>query len=182
MLGINSNTEREINDFYATNPHALEIALPYLQDIGLKNNVWECACGMGHLSEVLLAHGYEVKSTDLIDRGYGEVQDFLTCEEKFDGDIVTNPPFRYASEFEKKGFELIDDGNMVCLFLKIQFLESKDRKKLFAKYPLKYLMVYSERQQCAKDAQFECYKGTTQCYAWYIFEKGFKGNPQIKWI
>ena len=58
------------NDFYATNPHALEIAMPVFKGI-LHKNVWECACGQGHLSEVLKANKYNVKSTDLIDRGYG---------------------------------------------------------------------------------------------------------------
>lgn len=39
--------------------------------ITLHKNVWECSCGQGHLSEVLNKNGYNVKSTDLIDRGYG---------------------------------------------------------------------------------------------------------------
>ena len=33
MLGVNPNAEREKNDFYATNPHALEIAMPILKNI-----------------------------------------------------------------------------------------------------------------------------------------------------
>lgn len=62
-------TEREINDYYATEPKALELLL----DIEtFDKNVWECACGEGHLSKVLEARGYNVRSTDLIDRGYGE--------------------------------------------------------------------------------------------------------------
>ena len=80
MLGVNPNEEREKNDFYATNPHALEIVMPMFKDI-LHNNVWECACGQGHLSNVLKNNGYNVKSSDLIDRGYGEVVNFLQCNE-----------------------------------------------------------------------------------------------------
>ena len=76
MLGVNPNAIREKNDFYATNPHALEIAMPIFKDI-LHNNVWECACGQGHLSEVLKDNGYNVKSTDLVDRGYGGLRIFL---------------------------------------------------------------------------------------------------------
>lgn len=71
MLGVNPNATREENDFYATNPHAMEIALPHLEDVGLSKNVWECACGQGHLSKVLENNGYNVYSSDLIDRGYG---------------------------------------------------------------------------------------------------------------
>lgn len=148
----------------------------------MSKNVWECACGQGHLSEVLKENGYTVKSTDLIDRGYGEVQDFLTCHEPFNGDILTNPPFKSASDFVRKGFMLVPNGNKICLFLRIQFLEGKERKQLFKDYPLKHLLVYSERQLCAKDAAFKMYKATLQCYAWFIFEKGYTGQPTIDWI
>ena len=47
---------------------------------------------------------------------------------------------------------------------------------------LKYLIDNSERQQCAKDADFEHLKATTQCYGWYVFQKGYNGEPIIKWL
>ena len=182
MLGVNPNAIREKNDFYATNPHALEIAMPFFNKI-LHSNVWECACGQGHLSEVLKRYNYNVKSTDLIYRGYGDGEvDFLNCHGEFNGDILTNPPFKLAEQFVAKSFELIKDGNYAIFFLKGQFLESKSRKKMFEKYPLKYLIVNSERQQCAKDADFEHLKATTQCYCWYVFQKGYNGEPIIKWL
>ena len=184
MLGVNPNAEREENDFYATNPKALEIAMPKLEKEGLSKNVWECACGKGHLAEVLKEKGYKVISTDLIDRGYGQSLDFLMVNgsSKFDIDILTNPPFKLAEKFVEKGMDLITDGHKVFLFLKVQFLESKGRYKLFKKYPLKKLLVYSERQQCAKDAEFDKYTATTQCYCWFVFEKGYKGESTIDWI
>ena len=184
MLGVNPNAKREENDFYATNPKAMELALPYLRNGGLSQKVWECACGQGHLANVLLEHGFDVYSTDLIDRGFGEVKDFLSIDGSncYDIDIVTNPPFKLAEKFVEKGMDLITDGHRVCLFLKVQFLESKNRYKLFKKYPLKELLVYSERQQCAKDAEFEKYTATTQCYCWFVFEKGYSGKPTIDWI
>lgn len=184
MLGVNPNAEREENDFYATNPKALKLALPQLEEIGLSKNVWECACGEGHLSEVLKQNGYKVISTDLIDRGYGEVLDFLSVNgtNKYDLDILTNPPFKKAEEFVAKGMELITQGHKLFLFLKVQFLEGKRRYKMFKNYPLKKLLVYSERQQCAKDAEFEKYTATTQCYCWFCFEKGYNGEPTIDWI
>ena len=59
-LGASSHSEgeREVNDFYSTDPEALEIFLKALERDGFKlhNNIWECACGMGHLSEVLKKH------------------------------------------------------------------------------------------------------------------------------
>ena len=97
ILGASNHTEneREKNDFYATDPHALEIFLNKLQEdnIELHKQIWECACGQGHLSKVLKEHGYMVQSTDIIDRGYGIGHvNFLNQDVNFEGDILTNPP------------------------------------------------------------------------------------------
>lgn len=49
MLGAtnHSEKEREKDDFYATDPHALEIFLDKLKKdkFELHKNIWECACG-----------------------------------------------------------------------------------------------------------------------------------------
>ena len=60
--------EREQDDYYATDPKAMELLL---EKETFSNNIWECACGSGELSNVLAAHGYNVLSTDLIDRNFG---------------------------------------------------------------------------------------------------------------
>ena len=69
-------------------------------------DIWECACGNGAMSEVIKENGYNVYSSDLIDRGYGDIGiDFLQSNRKVDN-IVTNPPFNLATEFTLKAFEL----------------------------------------------------------------------------
>ena len=98
------------------------------------------------------------------------------------GDILTNPPFKLAEEFVEKGMSLLQENKRLILFLKIQFLEGQKRRELFKKYPPKYVYVHSERQQCARDGEFEKYTATTQFYAWYVWEKGFSGETIIKWI
>ena len=65
-----STNEREENDYYATDPIAMELLLDIEQ---FSPEVWECACGEGHLSKVLESRGYHVMSTDLIDRGLGNL-------------------------------------------------------------------------------------------------------------
>lgn len=128
-----AQNDRERNDYYATEPKALELLLNLES---FSNLVWEPACGEGHLSEVLREHGYHVISTDLIDRGYGEGGvDFLTQTECFSGDIITNPPYKYAKEFVEKSLEIVKLGRRVAMFLKLQFLEGKARRKLFEKHP-----------------------------------------------
>lgn len=176
-----STTEREDNDFYATEPKALELLLER-EDFDLF--IWECACGKGHLSEVLRKNGYIVKSTDLIDRGYGEGGvDFLQCTTKHNGDIITNPPYKYAQQFVEKALELIPDGNRVAMFLKLTFLESKNRREMFEKYPPEYIYVSSSRLQCALGGDFETYKASNAvAYAWFIWRKGFAGEPRVRWF
>ena len=69
-LEASSHTEeeRESNDYYATEPKAIDLLL---EEETFNNHIWECACGQGHLSERLISHGYKVTSTDIVDRGYG---------------------------------------------------------------------------------------------------------------
>lgn len=69
-LGASNHTvnSRAENDFYATDPRAIELLLNVEN---FSDKVWECACGEGHLSKVLESKGYDVISTDLIDRGFG---------------------------------------------------------------------------------------------------------------
>jgi len=183
-----SDVERETNDFYATDPQSLRIFLQALKRDGIQlhKNIWECACGQGHLSKVL-EEGYEVLSTDLIDRGCGYSGiNFLEvpCIEKGEEpvDILTNPPYRYAKEFVEHALEICCDGSYVVMFLKIQFLEGKARRELFEKYPPKYVYVNSARQTCYINGDMSKKMSSASCYCWFIWEKGFKGEPIIRWI
>ena len=90
-----ANGERQHEDYYATEPKATEWLCRLEQFDG---RILEPACGEGHISEVLKAAGYEVVSRDLVDRGYGEVADFLAIDnQEWKGNIVTNPPTNMRS-------------------------------------------------------------------------------------
>lgn len=176
-----AQNERETNDYYATEPKALELLLELES---FSPTIWECACGEGHLAKVLKENGYKVISSDLIDRGYGTGEiDFLKCEKLFNGDIITNPPYKYAKEFVEHALEIITEGHKVAMFLKLQFLESKSRRELFKKYPPKTIYVSSGRLRCAMNGEFEKYaKSNAVTYAWFIWEKGFEGEPVVRWF
>lgn len=66
-----TNEEREVDDFYATSPIAIDILVGY-PHISLPKYIWEPSCGSGCLSKRLEQKGHVVTSTDLIDRGYGQ--------------------------------------------------------------------------------------------------------------
>ena len=176
-----SNRDRVENDFYSTDPIALEGLLKEIPR--LNSRIWECACGQGHLSKVLEKYNYRVKSTDLIDRGYGKGGiDFLKREKLWKGDILTNPPYIHAEEFIRKGLQLVPNGNKVIMFLKLLFLEGKKKKSLFAEFPPKVIYVSSSRIACSRNGIDTPGKGKAVAYAWFIWEKGFKGGTIVKWF
>lgn len=184
-LGASNHTdyERESNDYYATEPKAAELLCEVEE---LSPAIWECACGEGHLAEVFKSRGHTVKATDLIDRGYGlGGVDFLKENVCFHGDIITNPPYKYAKEFVEHAIDTVADGYKVCMFLKLQFLEGKARRALFDTYPPKRIYVASGRLLCAKNGEFEKMKaggGSAVAYAWFVWEKGYTGDTVVKWI
>ncbi len=181
-LGASNHSKhaREEKDYYATDPIAGELLLEVEPEL---DNIWECACGEGHLAKVFDRVEKLGKATDIVNRGYGSIEDFLACFTPYNnGDIVTNPPYCKAQEFVEKALELIDDGRKVCMFLKVLFLESSRRKKLFQKYPPKAIYVSSSRINCAKNGDFETYNSGAVAYAWYVWEKGYTGDTIVRWI
>lgn len=187
VLGANNHSdyERQMVDFYATDPHALEIFLEMLKQdgIALPHKICEPACGMGHLAEVLKRQGYEVDSYDLYDHGYGKTGiDFLTSDVKAEC-FLTNPPYKYALSFVKKALENVLPNGYVIMFLKIQFLEGKERYKFFQNNPPKYVYVNSSRQNCARNGDFKTFtENSAVCYAWFVWQKGSGSEPTIRWI
>ena len=181
-----SDTEREVNDYYATPPSAVEMLLGLE---GFSEIIMEPACGEGHIAEILKAHGHRVLATDLIDRGYGiGGVDFFCMNKPMDVDIVTNPPYSMAKEFVEHAMEIVTDGHKVAMFLKLTFLEGQSRRELFKKYPPKTVYVSTSRIGCAKNGEFKKDKNgnlkadSAVAYCWYIWQKGFNGEPKIKWF
>lgn len=108
------------------------------------HDIWEPAVGAGHLAQVLKEHGHNVFCSDIINRGYPDTYtiDFLNCElRECDMDIITNPPFKYAKEFVEQALDRITDRHKVAMFLKLQFLEGKSRRKLFETAPPQGFML-----------------------------------------
>lgn len=173
------------NDYYATPPESTQALLNVLE---LNGSILEPACGEGHISEVLKNNypNSEVVSTDLIDRGYGEGEiNFLehTYDRTFTN-VITNPPFKYMREFVEKSLEISTDK--VIMFGKIQFLEGQRRKEFLENSPLKYVYVFSERQNPMRNGSPVDENGkkwsSTMCFAWYVWEKGYQGEPIVRWI
>jgi predicted RNA methylase len=194
-LGASNHTdeERQNEDYYATDPIAAELLYEAEKEyFDTHKNLWENCCGQGHLAKVFESKGMNVTGTDLIDRGYGiGGVDFLkmTREDflKINPDcIVTNPPYQEAQRMLEHALKISNPDTKIFFFLKVQFLESKSRRKLFDVNPPEAMYVFSKRVLCAKNGDFEkmiAGGGSAIAYAWYRFSNENKiDTPQIKWI
>lgn len=169
------------NEYYATHP---TVTMDLLREETFHHFILEPACGGGFISEPLKQNGYDVLSSDLIDRGYGiGGMDFLTSKFENDKyDIVTNPPYTLFIPFLLKAIEICH--NKVAMLLPVTFLSCKQRCKIYESYPPHTVYVYTDRICIAKNGEFQKYDATInpQMYAWFVWHKGFRGNPTIKWI
>ena len=187
LVGDSVNRERVKEDYYATPKEATESLLNSFSLEGCKT-FYEPACGEGHISKVLKRFypDKHIKSTDLINRGYGiggiNFLD-LNSEQKWDC-IITNPPFKFAQEFIEKGLKF--SKKYVIMFAKIQLLEGVARKKLFNKFPPKYVYVFTKRVNPLRNGSPVDENGkkwaSTMCFAWFVWEIGFSGEPIIRWL
>lgn len=183
-----SKEDRASEDFYASDPRSAEWLLKLEPQI---TDVLEPFVGLGHLAEPFRKAGKLKAIADLIDRGYypegistSYGNDFLQINNKWYGDIVSNPPYTGSISYVEHCLDLLTEGRYLALLLKLTFLEGKGRREFFRKNPPLRVWVSSSRLLCVKNGDFEKAKKTSSAvaYAWYIWLKGYKGFTELKWF
>jgi len=141
--------QRDVLDWYVEPPRATEALLTVERFVG---PVWDPACGQGNIVRALEAAGIEAHGSDIANRGFGGVQDFLAPECDFVGvlNIVMNPPF-----FRAKGAEafirraLTVACGKVAAFVDIRFIAGAERADgLFADHPPHRIWIVTPRVSC----------------------------------
>lgn len=176
---IPDRANRQRDDFYPTPPEGTQALLSVER---FEGSIWEPACGDGAISEVLRAAGYEVHSTDLIDRGYGDPGvDFLLDWTTRADNIVTNPPFKLAQEFIEHALRQAD--RKVAMLLRLAFLEGGARRKMYETTPLAHVWVFSRRLAIMRNGEpFKNGSGGMVALAWFVWDHAHDGPPQLGWI
>jgi hypothetical protein len=122
------------------------------------NRVDEPACGDGGMSEVIRGHGKNVRSTDLIYRGYGVGEtDFLDINfQKTARCLLTNPPFPLAEDFIRHAHRL--GYEYIGMILKANYWNAKTRIPLFVEHKPVRVYPYSWRIDFTGDGanHFDC--------------------------
>lgn len=164
-------------DFYPTPPWA---TYALIDNEAFKGEVWESACGNGAMSQVLEKAVPRVSSSDLYDRGFGEVGINFLTEERQVENIVTNPPYNSAEGFVRAG--LMSAERKFALLLRLAFLEGAKRQKtIFSTAPPSRVWVFSERitfYPCGAERKGS---GTT-AYAWFVWDKDAPNSTELRWF
>lgn len=178
---VGTSKGRPDTDFYPT-PASSVIPLLDIECFDKSKLIWECACGTGWISELLISKGFRVVSTDLNNFGYGvsDVNFLDTKDGQYPKIIITNPPFSLISEFiEHAIFDLRTEK--VAFFAKLSLLEGEKRSRLLEQTPLSKVHVFRKRQTLTRYGE-----KTKNCgmiaFAWFVWERGYNGKPQVDWI
>lgn len=164
-------------DFFPT-PGWATFAL--IENERFDGDIWECACGDGAMSTVLEKGGRNVVSSDLYDRGFGEVGiDFLNTL-RCSNNIVTNPPYNAAEGFVRSGLRAAK--NKFALLLRLGFLEGANRQRtIFSVVPPSRVWVFSERITFYPAGAVQKGTGTT-AYAWFVWDKDSPSGTELRWL
>ena len=174
---------RHKDDWYPTPPEAVEALLSVET---FSPVIWEPAAGDGSLAEVLQEYQYSTICSDLNDYGFCEAKvDFLLESERRADSLITNPPYRLADDFVRHAIEL--GCTKHAWLLRLAFLEGgKRHETLFKEHPPCRVHVFSKRLTMwrgdfIRSNEPVMSKGTI-AYAWFVWEAGFAGKPEVSWI
>lgn len=146
--------------------------------------VWEPACGLGDIAEVLEADVDvdHVFASDLVDRGYGKGNvEFLTTAIRGPDHVVTNPPLKYALAFAKRARELVP--GKVALVGRVAWLAGVGRyHSLWSLDPPARVHVFTTRPEFARGTDGEFISGLID-FAWYVWDGDVAvGETRVDWF
>lgn len=181
VAGWGPDKDRSPHDYYPTPPEVTRALLGVEEFPG---PILEPCAGRGHVVRELRNAGYSVLSNEPYcdpDGWSPELRmDFLDgwnirgCKS-----IVTNPPYRTAEAFIRTAIDL--DFEKHAWLLRFQFVESAERFPLFRDHPPRRLWVFSRRVQISERG-LDNPLGGMIVYAWWIWERGYSGHPEIRWF
>jgi hypothetical protein len=186
---VTRQTKQAGRDLYTTEPNDIArfIQAIHRDGVELPAPIWEPAAGRGDISKTLARYGYEVRSTDIFPYRDNDIDiealDFLVCTSAMGGGmdcktIFTNPPFNAQEAFLEHALSL---GVDVVFFVRLSFLSSIRRAKIYEKYNPVYAYVYSARTHCYKNGDID--KGQNMVdYCVIMWKLPYKGDTTLRWI
>ena len=127
--------------------------------------------------------GFEVVSTDLIDRGYGRGgHDFLADNTTLADHIITNPPYGpergLAAKFVAHALTRIRPGGTVCMLLRTNWEAPQSHRRLMARCCRKY--TFSRRLEMHRGGYAGKKHSPQLDVSWYVFSNEHTGLTQTE--
>lgn len=170
--------ERHANDWYVDPAWCTKLLLNAVQ---FDRKIWDPCCGGGTIPKEARRLGYDAHGSDLVARGYGESHcDFFRSRGPFDN-LVFNPPYKLAEEFIAYANH-IATGKVAAL-VNLKFLASQGRRKrLFDPHPPLAVLILSRRPSMPPGGAGIEAKGGTADYCWIVWERGYVGPTNTRWL
>lgn len=175
----NNTGKRRASDFYQT-PYSMTQQLLDVEYFDNTAPVLEPACGDGAIIKVL--HDNKFRLVDSIDINRDLKINFIKTRNlgKYNY-IIKNPPFSLAKEFILKSKELYTDK--IASLLPLSYLHGQERYRLRLFNELKHIHVFTRYPMLTGELRDDGkYETGMMVYAWYVWSKGYAGDPKIKWI
>lgn len=176
IIGPEKRMKDRKDDLYETHPQAVHALLKHEK---LNPVIWEPCAGRGAISSILMENGHIVISQDLSKHDNAVVAietgiDFLMewklpyrADVKEIKQIVTNPPYKLANDFIRKGISLECDCVML---MPITYLGGDGRSDIIDNH-LNHVWVGKERLPTMHRDAFEGNKINSSMiiFAWFYF-------------
>lgn len=170
---------RDPHDFYVEPEWCSERLFEAEQ---FRGEIWDPACGTGRIIRSAGRVGLDAVGTDLVDRGFGGVHNFMTTK-SFADNIVSNPPFGIAGAFVRRALDL--SARKVAMLLPANWVQGDKRSRWLETTPLVRVYFLTPRPSMPPGTVIQAGvkpgNGTTD-YAWFVWDRGYQGPAEIGWI
>lgn len=146
-------------------------------------SVWDPCCGFGTIVIEALKAGKHAYGSDLVARGWDSTRtplDFLSVEGERHDNIVCNPPFNIAGRFTQHALKIA--AHKVAIVFPTARLNAAHWLR---ETPLRRIWLMTPRPSMPPGhviASGEKPGGGKMDFCWAVFEHGFSGAPELRWL
>lgn len=169
--------ERHNDDWYVEPPWVVD---QLLRAVTFTGSIHDPCCGGGNIPQRLEELGHRVIGSDIVDRGYGEIQNFFLDWREYEN-MIFNPPYKIAEDFILHALELTTQK--VAAIVNLKFLASQGRRdRLFLRHPPANVLICSRRPSMPPGGAGIEAKGGTADYCWIVWDNVAGGDTRVSWL
>lgn len=172
--------DREANEHYVEPEWCSE---RLFAEESFRDNIWDPCCGFGRIVISAKKAGLNAGGSDLIDRGWDSSltpYDFLSSSLIVAPNIVCNPPFDIAPQFALHALKLAH--RKVAMIFPTARLNAAH---WLQGTPLVRVWLMTPRPSMPPGYTITAGEkpgGGKMDFCWLVWQKGFAGTPEIKWL